>query len=328
EALLDDGRGWSNADRDGFYNELSTEELLRRLGSWAPTVRERAAMALGRRQQDVSGDVVALLNSPDIHQRYGAAQALKHQRGRGGPAVPALTEAFRADDLWLRILAGEALADIGEPAKPAIPALLERFNVRDPLGDPRGMEQRYLAQALFAKRGGLLGRSLEGVDREALLNAVRIGLQNEDGRARGAFSSVYQNLTFEELKPLLPAILEAIQTPAPSGIMFADQIQTEGLRLLAEHHVEEGIELLADYARTMKQHGSQKRIVTVMNLLKRYGAHARRVTDELEATAVYFETEERNFPKKLSREKARIVREAINEIEASTQEPVLVSLGK
>jgi hypothetical protein len=70
----------------------------------------------------------------------------------------------------------------------------------------------------------MLGRSLEGVDRQALYEAVRAGLDNEDGRARGALGSVYKNLTYEEIEPLLPAIYLAVIEPAPSGIMFADGI--------------------------------------------------------------------------------------------------------
>jgi len=48
------------------------------------------------------------------------------------------------------------------------------------------------------------------------------GLQNQDGRARGEISGIYQQLSYEQIKPLFPAILQAIIEPAPSGIMFAD----------------------------------------------------------------------------------------------------------
>ena len=63
------------------------------------------------------------------------------------------------------------------------------------------MEQRFLCFSLFNRRGGLIGRSLDGVDRELLLRAVRVGLQNEDGRARGSLETVYANLTYDEIKP-------------------------------------------------------------------------------------------------------------------------------
>ena len=72
----------------------------------------------------------------------------------------------------------------------------------------------YLCFALF---GTLLKKSLDGVDRDLLRTAVAAGLRNQDGRARGEVGSIYQRLSYDELKPLLPAILDAIVTPAPSG---------------------------------------------------------------------------------------------------------------
>ena len=55
QALILDGRGWSNKDRNSFYDKLGEEELVRRLGSWSPVVRERAAMALARREAILGG---------------------------------------------------------------------------------------------------------------------------------------------------------------------------------------------------------------------------------------------------------------------------------
>jgi hypothetical protein len=326
-SLLDDGRGWTNKDRTSYYDSLSTDQLLARLSSWSPTVRERAAMALGRRPDGVIERLIRLLDSSDLATRYGACQAIKMQRGRGEPAVPALLRAFRSDDLWLRILAAEALAGIGEPAKSAVPEMLVRLTKHDRRNDPRAMEQRYLSFALFNQRGGLIGQSLEDVDRELLLQAVRAGLQNDDGRARSSLGSVYQNLSFDEIKPLLPAIHQAIVEMAPSGIMFASEIRMSGLELFAKHRIDEGIELLVDYARNQKGHGSEKRIVKVMELLKMYGAHANRVVPQLEAAAKYFQDGEPNFPRHLSLGKAELVRKTIGEIKASTDEPELIPLN-
>ncbi len=327
QGLIDDGRGWSNNNRNDFYDALSQPALIDRLRSWSPVVRERAAMALGRRQDSVTPQLIDLLNEPELYSKYGACQALTVQRSRAATAVPALLTAFRSEDIWLRILAAEALSGIGEPAKQVVPEMLVRLTKFDPNSDPRNMEQRYLSFSLFNQRGGLLSRSLDGVDRELLYDAVRAGLKNEDGRARGSYASVYRNLTYDEIQPLLPAIHRAITEPAPSGIMFADAIRTSGLELFAEHRISEGIELLADYARNQKKHGSQKRIVQVMELLKVYGTHGKRVIAQLEDTASYFENGEQDFPRKLSQDKARIVRETIAAIEASTETPELKHLN-
>ena len=177
--------------------------------------------------------LLKMLESPRLEARYGACQALIALRGRGAPAVEALRKSLAEQDLWLRIKAAEALASIGAPAMPAVPQLLELLAQVDPENDPRGMQQRYLSFALFEQGEGMLSRSLDGVDRAALSKAVRAGLKNQDGRARGSIGSVYRNLSSEEIKPLLPAIHQAIVEPAPSGEMFADTIRVEGLRLLA-----------------------------------------------------------------------------------------------
>ena len=248
QGLLQDGRGWDNKDRHGAYDKLGAEELLERLGSWSPVVRERAAMALGRRQDVSVPPLAGMLEAPALYSRYGACQALIALRGRGAPAVEPLRNALSDPDLWLRIKAAEALAAIGAPAMKAVPQLLELLAQVNPQGDPRGMQQRYLSFALF-DRGGMLSRSLEGVDREALYQAVRAGLKNQDGRARGSLGSVYQQLSAEEIRPLLPAIHQAIIEPAPSGEMFADSIRVEGLRLLARHRIEEGIRACVNYTR-------------------------------------------------------------------------------
>lgn len=328
ESIVDDGRGWTNKDRNSYYDALTTPDLLERLSSWSPTVRERTAAALSRKPDDIIDELITRLNATDIHTRYGACQAIKMQRGKAAATIPALMKAYETKDVWLRILVAEALAGIGQTARPMASELLSGFAETDADMDPRNMQQRYLSFAYFNRRGGLFGNSLEGIDRELIYRAVRMGLQNEDGRARSSFGSVYQNLSFEELQPIMIDIVRATLTPAPSGIMFADGIQNSGLELLSKNHVSEGVEMLAHYARHMKKHGSQKRIITVMKMLERYGAHAQRVIDHLEETAVYFETTEEDFPRKLGKEKAKVVREAIKRIQASTQRPELIQLRR
>ncbi len=325
QSLILDGRGWNNKDRYSFYDALSDEQLLERLRNWSPVVRERAAMALGRRKNAPVASLLEMLDSPSLDARYGACQALSFLHGRGAPAVDVLQKTLAHSDLWLRIKAAEALAAIGAPAMKAVPQLLELLAQVDVAKDPRGMQQRYLSFALF-ERDGMLGRSLDGVDRPALYNAVRAGLKNEDGRARGSIGSVYRRLTLEEIKPLLPAIHEAIVQPAPSGEMFADGIRVEGLRLLAKHHIEEGISALVRYTRDQNPWESQIRTPELMKILLSYGTHAKAVIPELTQIAHYFEKEEKDFPRNLMRMKAKSVRETITAIEASTDSPKLIRI--
>ena len=327
ESLILDGYGWNNMDRNSYYDNLEEKELLQRLSSWSPVVRERAAIALGRRKETISTQLVRLLETEDLHTRYGACQAIKMQRERGSVAVPVLRQVFHTSDLWLRILAAEALAGIGDPAKIVVPEMLTRLTQYDEQNDPRNMEQRYVSFALFDRRNGLVGKSLAGVDRNLLIQAVRSGLLNQDGRSRGSIGSVYENLTYDEIKPLLPDIYQAIKDPSPSGIMFSDVIRMRGLELFTKYRIKEGLELLVDYSRNQKKHGSEKRIFKVMEMIKSYGTHSKSMISKLESVAVYFETEEENFPPRLSLKKASVIRETISEIKALVDQPKLIHLN-
>ncbi len=326
EQFIRTGRGWNNKDRYSFYDSLNDDELLARLGSWSPIVRERAGIAIGRRKEPPVSRVIELLNAPSLDARLGACQAIAHLKGQAASAVPLLRKSLRADDLWLRIKAADALAAIGKPAMEAVPEMLEMLAHFDPEKDPRGMQQRYLTFALFNSREGLLGRSLEGVDQQALYRAVRAGLKNEDGRARSDFVSVYRNLSPEAIKPLLPAVLQAVVEPAPSGEMFADGIRVEGLRVLAKYHVEEGMRACVDYIRDQNRWGSQRRTPELTQILVSYGANAKVFVPELERIAADFADGEPDFPKNLSVQKAEAVRAAIRDILASTDRPTLIRI--
>ncbi|MCY2989539.1 MAG: DUF6288 domain-containing protein, partial [Planctomycetota bacterium] len=327
QSLITDGRGWSDKDRHSAYDKLSEDQLVARLGSWSPTVRERAAIALERRKDAPISALLKMLESPALEARYGACQALRALGERAAPAVDALRKLLSERDLWLRIKAAEALAAIGTPAMPAVPQLLELLAQVDAENDPRGMQQRYLSFALFdGEDNGMLSQSLAGVDREALYKAVRAGLKNQDGRARGSIGSVYRNLSAEELKPLLPAIYQAVIEPAPSGEMFADSIRVEGLRLLAKHRIEEGIRACVNYTRDQNPWDSQERTPELMKVLLSYGTHAKSVIPELTKIADYFEKEEKDFPPELMIMKAKCVRKTIRAIEASKETPQLIRL--
>lgn len=322
-----DGRGFEGYGTFTAYDNLEPDHLLDLLASWSPIIRERASSTYARKANMPIEPLLKMLDEPSIDSRLGACEALSMFRDRAAPAIPKLLEVLKSDHLWLRVKAAEALSAIGKPAMVAVPDML-RMAAKGPSSeDPRAMEQRYIVKILFNPRGGILGKSLEGVDRELLYQVIRAGLRNEDGHARGAFSSVYSNLTFEEIKPLYPTIIAAIKDKSPSGEMFDGQIQYAGLDLFSKHHVSEGIELLADYVRLVKPHGSQNSVPQLLEMLKRYGAHAQRAIPQLEKAIYYFENEEKDFPKSMSLQKAEAVRKTIQEIQAMTEKPELKVLG-
>jgi hypothetical protein len=324
QALILDGRGWSNNDRFSAYDALNPDQLLECLGSWSPAVRERAAIAIQRHKGDKPvAAITGLLRSPDPHARYGACEALKMLRNAAAPAVPDLTALLDHEDLWTRVLAADTLAHIGEPAMGTLPLMLKRITEGPTKADPRGMEQRYLCFAVF---GRMLKNSLDGVDPGQLQKAVVAGLQNQDGRARGEVAHIYGNLPYAQLKPLMPAIHRAVVEPAPSGIMFADGVRVRGLELLAKHHVAEGMKACVDYIRTQNKWASEKRTPELLRLLHTYGAHAKPLIPELRKIANSFDRGEEGFPGHLSKLKAQMLRDAVTTIESSKDRPELTRL--
>ncbi|AMV33388.1 hypothetical protein VN12_14780 [Pirellula sp. SH-Sr6A] len=322
ESLIADGRGWDNKDRNTAYDRLDDQDLLSRLGSWSPIVRERAAMALAKRKSPPVSAMIALLESGSIEARMGACVAFEKLRGRAAEAVPTLQLALKHDNMWLRVCAASALSKIGKPAIAALPDLLGMIDRVPSPEDPRGMEQRFVSLAIFDEMLRV-PNAMEGVDRDQLRLAIASGLRNQDGRARSEISSIYNRLRYEDLQPLLPAILEAIEKPAPSGEMFADGVRLNGLKVLATHHIEEGIQACADYLRTQNPWASEKRTPEILEILTMYGEHAQRVIPHLSETAAMFEQGELNFPKKFSRQKAEAVRATIKSIGSSKERPSL-----
>jgi hypothetical protein len=280
ESIIIDGRGWTNKNRFETYDKFSDAELLERLGSWSPTVRDRAGIALARRKGTAPpiDAIVALLDSEKIHARYGACQALIQLKAAAAPAIPALLKTLKHEDLWLRILAAEAISQMGASAKDALPEMLTMLAKGESPKDPRGMEQRYLSYFIF---GGMLKSiSLNEIDQNLLQKAITAGLQNQDGRARGSISNVYDKLSYEQLKPLLPAIHEAIVKPAPSGEMFAGQVRVAGIKLFAKHKIAEGLPLCIP-TMDIQSWGKQDRINGILGAIEIYGAGAKTLLPEL-----------------------------------------------
>jgi len=271
-SIIMDGRGWNNIDRSSIYEKLQIEMLVEGLGSWSPVVRNRSAMALVKHTGEVPINVILnMLNSPDLHSSYGACEALAMLGAEASDAVPDLIKALDRDDLWLRVQAAEALTAIGEQAMEALPKLLQMLAQGPTEDDPRNMQQRYLSFTVFGK---MLKNSIEDVDKDLLREAIVAGLQNQDGRSRGSIGGVYNKLSYDEIEPILPAILESVVVRAPSGMMFADGIRLSGLDLLAKHKIEEGIPLCVDVM-DIGRWGAGNRIPRCLNILTKYGRAAK-----------------------------------------------------
>jgi len=199
-SLIEDGRGYSRRHQRDTYADKNDKQLLTALASWSPIVRERAAEQLKKRKGNYMPQLAKMMKGNE-YSKLGACQLLGKMGSKAAPAVPALRKFLKDDDLWVRIKAAQALGTAGRSGRTAIPDLLEMLAEQPTTEDPRGMQQRYLCFVLFDRGNGMLKRSLDGVDKEALYKGVRAGLQNEGGKARSALATVYKQLSYEEIKP-------------------------------------------------------------------------------------------------------------------------------
>ncbi len=108
--------------------------------------------------------------------------------------------------------------------------------------------------------------------------------------------------------------------------MFADGVRLNGLKVLASHHIEEGMQAAADYLRTQNPWASEHRTPEILEVLDAYGSEAQSVIPHLEETAALFDKGEVNFPKNLSKQKAKAVRDAVQKIKSAKDHPELRSL--
>ena len=318
--IISDGRGWSNNHPYDTYDKLSEADLLALLSRWSPIVRERAAISLARKK---SGDpvptLIKMLASPDLDTRYGACQALALLKKKSAPAVPALQKNLKHPDLWLRVKAAEAIAQTGPAGMVALPEILTIIARGATKADPRAMEQRYLNFVVFGK---MVKNPLKDVDPALLQKAIIAGLTNEDGSARGAVSDIYNRLSYEEIKPLLPAIRDAIINPAQSGVMFAGKVRLAGAAILAKHRIKEGMELTF-VAMDVNKWGKGSRIPRSLNTLEKYGSAAKPMIPKLRELEALFNTYK---PSDNTRKYIAQIHKVIKTIETSTKKIELRSI--
>ena len=322
-SLIADGSGYSRAHSDKTYEDKSDKELLAALASWSPIVRERAATRLAKRKGDYMRPLAKMIKG-DTYSKLGVCQLLGKVKKLDVPVVQALRKLLRDDDLWVRIKAAQAIATSGPNGRVAIPDLLEMLAAEPTADDPRGMQQRYLCFALFDRGSGMLKKqSLAGIDKEALYKGVRAGLKNQGGKARSAVATIYKQLSYEEIKPLLPAIYEATVNPAPSGIMFADGVRLSGLELLAKHKIEEGIPLCMEVM-GVGRWGLGKRVPPCLDMLESYGSAAKSELPKLKP--YYDQMKSKPNPSDKDRQRIKRIEEVIKKIKSDKTKQKLRSL--
>jgi hypothetical protein len=240
--------------QETIYDPRSTAALMAGIASWSPAVRLRSARALGKKSAVPLETIIARLDDDRPETRYGACTALRFLGPRADAAAEKLRGLLRSADPWDRVMAAEALVEMSDRVRneSLVPLLQVIVRRSDDPADPRRCSLGPLVEVLFKPGPGkreprsILAGSLDLVDpphRPLLVEAIRTVMHSQDGRIRSGAASLYGRLSPSELASLLPDILEAIRTPAPSGEMFAYDIRMRGLELLAKLRIAEGMEL-------------------------------------------------------------------------------------
>lgn len=310
-----------HAGRDRFpggenngYFQRKDEELIEGLKSWSPIVRRRSAEAIGKRGGNFTPKLLEMLAGSDRHARYGATLALGHLGKDAAAAHSNLRTLLKDPDPWLQSLAAEALTRLGD--KDSVGEIIA-MSLRTTPADPRRMHQRAASRALFSPYPGysepisLLSGSLDGVDRKQLHQVMKSLLQNDDSVVRASIIPALGKLSDRDLALLLPEIVRAIETLAPTNEMWGDEIRQAGLDILSRRHIREGMNLCVSTIEWRWGNDYQKRL----EYLKRYGKNAKEVLPQLR----------KKRPE--SPNEAKIIDKAIADIEAVTDSPKLVTLN-
>lgn len=221
------------------------EWLMAALGDYDPVVRHDAAKELAARTLTPAEEqaLIALAEGKEANARMGACQTLGIRKTAS--ALPALGRRLSDDDLWVRGIAAKALNNFGSAAASQLTPMLKAFsaNATDldtvAWNDPLQLANGFLSFTLF---GPLVNDTL-AAERSLLYPAMRAGLRQPSGMARGSLGNILNRLSLEQVRELAPELVAAVVKRAPADNMFSEDLRFSALDILVKHKVEEGIPL-------------------------------------------------------------------------------------
>ncbi len=304
------------------YAKRTTQRLLAGLGNWSPAVRFWSAQELGKRQDDILPQLMAMVKGDKPEAKLGAINALGQLKKRGVPALDTLAALLHDDDRWVRVQAAEALRTIGQDAKPVLPQMLKAVAVKDE-SDQMEFGAGALAYALFYPGGsygpkGILAGSINEIPKETLYPAIRVVAANPDSHARGCLRSTYALLTLDDVKALAPTILATVEDMPPANTMFSKGVRLAGIQAMARLHIQEGIPLSIMLI-NLPEWGKAAITSVALDVLKQYGGSARSALPELR------KLEQEYIARKQANERKKIA-DVIAAIENDKNPPKLISL--
>lgn len=159
-------------------------------------------LAATARADEGALELAGQLDSTSAVERYRAARALRALGEKAKPALPALVQALKDAQPWVRAEAGKALIEIGI-TKDEVPALVARLGPADP-------------DTLL-----LVAEALAGLPADALPPLLEI-LPKEDDRARrGALLAL--GFMGRHAAPAAPLLLDLLASEDPATVKLAGE---------------------------------------------------------------------------------------------------------
>lgn len=287
------------AAEDFDVEASSTKQLASALSSWAPQVRQAAAVKLAERikSQESNKTLLSGLHAVVLNPgkpstlRNAICQVLRYVADPSSASV--LADLLNAPDSYVRFGAANALRYL--PREAVMPHIDKILNAAastiqpafPPMeGDPLQFAQAEMCQLLFyggTAYGppGLLSRDINSVDRDLLWPAVRAIAATPTGHARGAAGSAYKQLTKEEVFELAESIVESVRVVAPADAMFAGGVRKQGAEVLQKYDIAEGVPLCRSTVDRMAK--------DVLTILERYGHSALTVDPDPDIMQLVYE---------------------------------------
>lgn len=318
-----------SAEFDIARKSMTSDQLIAAFSDWSPVTRSWAAKELGNRPESVQlvPELIKLAEGTNAHKRQGAAEALGYINDPA--ALSVLAGLLTHEDRWLRVKAANSLKNMRGKAKPVIAEMLKAVvDTAEPVfpvvwEDPVQLTHGELAEALF---GGLLKKSIVGIDPKLLYPAIQAVARNPDGMARATLTDVFEKLlTEEDVAALAPDLLTAIKIPCPADTMFSAVIRMSAFKALTRYHYKEAIDAGVVFAETQGGHGSESRTGEIVSEIASYGTAARSAIPDLIKLieSLNRQTKKGGFPADLNLRRTGDVQKAIDAIESATTEPAL-----
>lgn len=183
------------------------------------------------------------------------------------------------EDLWIRIKALVALAEIGEPAQKHVPALMKILIDHQP-NDQRRSFEVILGSTLVRLAPKLDAKNL---DKSLRYDAAMKLLDHPHYWGRDLGMSLIEDITLEEFPRFADKIVHVCMNDDIHYTGYAnDRPRAAGLRILERLNIAEGLELCV---KTLDPHlwGEKYRLPGRLLLLKKYGSNAQPYLAEIKA---------------------------------------------